>query len=102
MPGSGGGNDFKSVVCDEDEQDNTIEWRPNVPTCISKTSIIYGSSGKMSDWRRAVAICKIMSYCELIENNERMNCTGASWRYVPFPPRLLMRQWHIVGIVVNL
>ena len=46
MPGSGGGNDFKSVVCDEDEQDNTIEWRPNVPTCTSKNFLIYGSLGK--------------------------------------------------------
>ena len=72
MPGSGGGNDFKSVVCDEDEQDNTIEWRPNVPTCISKTFLIYGSWGKMSDWRRAVAIRKIITYCE------RMNFNGAS------------------------
>ena len=61
MPGKGGGNDFKSVVCDEDEQDKTIEWRPNIPTCISKTFIIYSSLGKLWVCVQAVTHFKIIS-----------------------------------------
>ena len=61
MPGKGGGNDFKSVVCDEDEQDKTIEWRPNIPTCISKILLIFTSLATLWDWGQAVTLLKIVS-----------------------------------------
>ena len=46
---TGRSNNLKSVVCHVDEMLGTTEWRPNIPTCISKNiqMILYKIYQKM-------------------------------------------------------